>query len=65
MSYDELVANGIGNPLHMVTADELVERIRQYVAVGVTYFNFYIPQVAYEPERLHRLAEEVIPHLQE
>jgi alkanesulfonate monooxygenase SsuD/methylene tetrahydromethanopterin reductase-like flavin-dependent oxidoreductase (luciferase family) len=45
------------------TAENIVERLRPRVEVGVNYFIVYMPRVAYEPERVERFAREVIPNL--
>lgn len=46
------------------TPDQVAERLRSQAEAGINYFILYIPRLAYEPEQLHRFAEEVAPQLQ-
>ena len=43
------------------TADEIKERIQPIVEAGADYLITYLPRVAYEPERVERFAQEVVP----
>ena len=43
------------------TAEEIKERIRPIVEAGANYIITYLPRVAYEPERVERYAQEIIP----
>jgi F420-dependent oxidoreductase-like protein len=45
------------------TSAELVEYLRPYADAGINYFILYVPELAFDQEPLHQLAEEVIPHL--
>jgi F420-dependent oxidoreductase-like protein len=63
MNYDELLTDGFVNRLIVDTSAAIAARMREYVALGINYFTFYIPQVAYEPERMRRIVEEVIPQV--
>jgi F420-dependent oxidoreductase-like protein len=44
------------------TSEQVVEYLRPYADAGVNYFILYLPELAFDQEPLHRLAEEVIPH---
>src|SRR5262249_985606 len=46
------------------TPEQIAETMRPRIEAGVNYFIFYVPGVAYDNERLHLLAEQVIPLLQ-
>ena len=59
MSYEEL-----SNMAAIGTAETISKRIQGMVDAGVNYVIVYLPRVAYEPDILHRFAEEVIPHIQ-
>lgn len=41
----------------------IARRIEEYLAAGINYIIVNILQAAYEPERLHRFAEEVVPQI--
>jgi F420-dependent oxidoreductase-like protein len=40
--------------------DEITRRLEELTAVGVNYFIFYIPRIAYEQEPFQRLTEQVL-----
>ncbi len=42
------------------TADEIAAEVQARINAGMDYINFYVAQVAYEPERIQYLAEQVI-----
>jgi F420-dependent oxidoreductase-like protein len=44
------------------TAEQIVEHLRPYADAGINYFILYVPELAFDQEPLHLLAEEVIPH---
>ena len=56
MSYDDLA-----NVTVIGTADAVIEHIQGLVDAGVNYVIVYFPRAAYDPELLHRFAEQVIP----
>ena len=43
------------------TPEQVAEEIRALAAAGVDYFIVYMPLLAYDTERMHRFAAEVIP----
>ncbi len=45
------------------TPDQVVERLQQYKDVGVNYFIFYMPDLAYDHTPLQVFASEVAPRL--
>lgn len=45
------------------TPEQLVERLQPVIDAGVNYLIAYIPDVAYDHDRMHLFAEEIIPHL--
>ena len=40
---------------------ETIGLVEKAIGAGANYVNFYVPRVAYEPEPMLRLAEEVVP----
>ena len=52
------------NTVEVGTPEQLVERLQPIVDAGVNYLIAYIPDVAYDHDRLHLYAEEIIPHIQ-
>jgi F420-dependent oxidoreductase-like protein len=42
------------------TADEIAAEVQTRIDAGMDYINFYVGQVAYEPERVQYLADQVI-----
>lgn len=42
------------------TADDIAAEVQARINAGMDYINFYVGQVAYEPERIQYLAEHVI-----
>ena len=57
-SYEEFAQSMI-----VGTPEQVAEQLRTKVEAGINYFNVYMPRVAYELEKLHLFAEEVIPRL--
>jgi F420-dependent oxidoreductase-like protein len=51
------------NTVEVGTPEQLVERLQPVVDAGVNYLIAYIPEVAYDHDRLHLYAEEIIPHI--
>ncbi|HET8909076.1 MAG TPA: LLM class F420-dependent oxidoreductase [Ktedonobacterales bacterium] len=45
------------------TPEQLVERIQLVIDTGVNYVIAYIPEVAYDHDRMHLFAEQIIPQL--
>jgi alkanesulfonate monooxygenase SsuD/methylene tetrahydromethanopterin reductase-like flavin-dependent oxidoreductase (luciferase family) len=45
------------------TPEQLAAHMRSLTAVGINYFIIYLPRLAHNQEQLHRLAEEVMPHV--
>ena len=57
MSYDEY-----SRRFMVGTVEEISERLQPLVETGVTYFQVYLPHVAYEPDMVARFAREIIPN---
>jgi F420-dependent oxidoreductase-like protein len=51
------------NIVEVGTPEQLVERLQPVVDAGVNYLIAYIPDVAYDHDRLRLYAEEIIPHI--
>jgi F420-dependent oxidoreductase-like protein len=45
------------------TPEQIVERLQEWMAAGMTYAICYFPEAAYDPSGLRLFAEEVIPAL--
>ena len=41
--------------------DQIAERLRGLGEAGATYIIIYIPRVAYDPSQINRLAQDVLP----
>jgi alkanesulfonate monooxygenase SsuD/methylene tetrahydromethanopterin reductase-like flavin-dependent oxidoreductase (luciferase family) len=57
----EEFAHAYPNGLVIGTAEQIAERIERQIDAGADYIIIYLPGVAYTHERLHMLAEEVLP----
>jgi alkanesulfonate monooxygenase SsuD/methylene tetrahydromethanopterin reductase-like flavin-dependent oxidoreductase (luciferase family) len=51
------------NTVEVGTPEQLVERLQPIVDAGVNYLIAYIPDVAYDHDRLHLYAEEIVPRI--
>jgi F420-dependent oxidoreductase-like protein len=51
------------NTVWVGTPEQLVERIQPVIDAGINYVIGYIPEVAYDHDRMHLFAEQIIPHL--
>jgi F420-dependent oxidoreductase-like protein len=45
------------------TPEQLVERLRTYVDIGIHYFILQLPRIAYDYTQLQRAAQEIVPHV--